>query len=123
MKLKRTSPCKFEKNLLITKIDSLDDLEYIDTNVSPFFPYTVVCVPFNNGFVSTFTIHNYFLTFVDESDFDRCVAKVKRMGFKQQAHFVIEKIREFLFWSLLEINIIAKPDGYKNKHLLVSFYG
>ena len=69
--------------------------------------------------LSTTAMHNYFLTFVDESDFDRCVAKVKRMGFKQQAHFVIEKIREFLFWSLLEINIIAKPDGYKNKDLLV----
>ncbi len=119
LKLKRTNPCKFNTNLLITKVESLDDLEYIDKNISPFFPYAVVCVPFNSAFLSTTAMENYFLTFVDDSDFDKCVAKVKRMGFKQQAHFVIEKIRDFYFWSTIEINKIAKPIDYKNKHLFV----
>jgi len=111
--------CKFDKILLITTIESLDDLEYIDKNVSPFFPYTVVCVSFNVGFLSTDVMANYFVTFVDEADFDRCVDKGKRIGFKLQAHFVIEKIREFLFWSSIEFKKTTKPIGYKNRHFFV----
>jgi hypothetical protein len=119
LKLNQTNSCKLDKILLITTIESLDDLEYIDKNVSPFFPYIVVCVSFNVGFLSTVVMENYFVTFVDEADFDRCVEKGKRIGFKLQAHFVIEKIREFLFWSLIEFKKTTKPIGYKNKHLFV----
>jgi len=119
LKLNQTDRCKFDKVLLITTIETLDDLEYIDKNVSPFFPYIVVCTAFNNGFVSTPAMLNYFVTFVDETDFDRCVAKAKRIGFKLQAHFVVEKIREFLFWSLIEFKKTTKPIGYKNRHLFV----
>jgi hypothetical protein len=116
LKLNQTDRCKLDKILLITTIEGF---EYIDKNVSPFFPYIVVCTSFNNGFLSTAAMENYFVTFVDEANFDRCVAKGKRIGFKLQAHFVIEKIREFLFWSLIELKKTTKPIGYKNKHLLV----
>jgi len=119
LKFNQSNRCQFDQILLITTIESLDDLEYIDRNVSPFFPYTVVCVSFNVGFLSTAAMDSYFVTFVDEADFDRCVAKGKRIGFKLQAHFVIEKVREFLFWSSIEFKKTTKPIGYKNKHLFV----
>jgi len=119
LKLNQTDRCKFDKILLITTIEGLYDLEYIDKNVSPFFPYIVVCTSFNNGFLSTAAMENYFVTFVDEANFDRCVAKGKRIGFKLQAHFVIKKIREFLFWSSIELKKTTKPIGYENKHLFV----
>ncbi len=46
----QTNRCKFDKILLITKIENLDDLEYIDKNASSFFAYTVVWASFNNSF-------------------------------------------------------------------------
>ena len=36
LKLNQTNRCKLDKILLITTIESLDDLEYIDKNISPF---------------------------------------------------------------------------------------
>jgi len=64
-------------------------------------------------------MNNYFLTFVDESDFDKCVSKVKNIGFKQQTHFIIDNIRDFLFWTSIEIKKTARPDSYKNKQTFV----
>ncbi len=119
IKFKRLNSCKFENNLLITKINNNEDLEFIDKTISLFFPYIIVCCNFENSFINISDMNNYFLTFVDESDFDKCVSKVKNIGFKQHTHFIIDNIRDFLFWTSIEIKKTARPDSYKNKQTFV----
>ncbi len=45
-------------------------------------PVPFFLMPFNNGFLSTFVMEIYFLTFVDEANFGMCADKGKRIGFK-----------------------------------------
>ena len=98
----RIKPCQFSNVLLVTRALNLNDLTYINTKVSPHFPYIIVCLPSltSNGFINTTSMtSNYFVTFVSEANFSKCAETAKLIGFKQQAYLFAENIRDFLFWT------------------------